>query len=110
MQNNELPKLSELLSIIKNHPLGLFVAIIILGLILIYKGVLGCLLKILIRLPSNLTTPNKILEGDICNPNKIFKVQVGEGILKLFQHQWFVWLIIILGLIIFLYYKFRNNN
>lgn len=109
MPNNELPKLSELPNTIKNHPFGLFIAIIVLGLILIYNGIFGCLLKIMIRLPFNLMTPDKILAGDICNPDKIFRVQAGEWLLNLFQHQWFVWTVIIIGLIIFLYFKFKEK-
>jgi len=109
MPNNELPKLSELPGIIKSHPAGLFIAIISLGLILIYGGVFGCLLKILIRLPFNIMTPDKILAGDICNPDKIFKVQAGEWLLNLFQHQWFVWMVLIGGLIIYLYFKSKKK-
>lgn len=109
MPNGRPPKLSELLKIIKNHPMGLLIALVLFGLILIFKGVFGCLIRILIRLPFNLTTPEKILEGDICNPNKIFQVKLGEGILNLFQYEWFIWVILIMGLVIFLYFKFKEK-
>lgn len=110
MPNNRLPKLSELPKITVGHPTGLLIAIILLGLILIFKGVFGCLIRILIRLPFNLTTPEKIFEGEICNPNKIFKIKIGEWILNLFQHEWFIWAVLILGLIIFLYFKFVKEE
>ncbi len=109
MSNERMPKLSELPEIITRSPMGLFVAFIVLALIFITRGLWGCLIKIIIRLPFNLQTPDNILAGDICNPNKIFRVQLGEGMLNFLQHQWFVWLLIIGGLIIFLYFKWKRN-
>lgn len=101
---------SDLPEIIKGHPFGLMIALLLLGLLFIYRGIFSCLTKIMIRLPFNLQTPDKILEGDICNPNKIFQVRLGEGLLNLFQHQWIVYLIIIAGLIIFVYFKFIKDR
>lgn len=109
MPNGRPPKLSELLKIIKNHPMGLLIALVLFGLILIFRGVFGCLIRILIRLPFNLLTPEKILEGGICDPNKMFKVNAGEWILNLFQYEWFIWIILIIGLVIFLYFKFKEK-
>ena len=101
---------SDLPKIITENPFGLMIAVVLLGFIFIYRGVFGCLTKIMIRLPFNLQTPNKILEGDICNPDKMFQVRLGEGILNMFKHQWFVYLIIIIGLIIFMYFKFIKDR
>lgn len=109
MANERIPKLSELPGIIIRSPMGLFVAFIVLALIFITRGLWGCLLKISIRLPFNLQTPDKILAGDICNPDKIFRVRLGEGMLNFLQHEWFVWLLIILGFLIFLYFKLKKK-
>ena len=109
MSNERMPKLSELPQIITGSPMGLFVAFVVLALIFITRGLWGCLLKIMIRLPFNLQTPDKILAGDICNPDKIFRVQLGEGMLNFLQHQWFVWLLIITGVAIYLYFKWKKR-
>lgn len=110
MSSERMPKLSELPRIIIGSPMGLFVAFIVLALIFITRGLWSCLLKIFIRLPFNLQTPDKILSGDICNPDKIFRVQLGEGMLNFLQHEWFVWLLIIVGAVIFLYFKFIRSK
>ncbi|HLD01234.1 MAG TPA: hypothetical protein VJC39_05830 [Candidatus Nanoarchaeia archaeon] len=110
MANERIPKLSELPGIITGSPMGLFVAFITLALIFITRGLWSCLFKIFIRLPFNLQTPDKILAGDICNPDKMFKVQLGEGMLNFLQHEWFVWFLIIGGVAIFLYFKFIRNK
>ncbi len=96
---------SDLPRIMREHPLGLFVAILLLALLLIYGGVFGCLFKILIRLPFNLQTPDRILEGDICNPDKMFRVKLGEWIINLFKHEWVVYVVIIIGLLIYFYHR-----
>ena len=101
---------SDLPRIVKEHPFGLFVAILLLALLLIYGGVFGCLFKILIRLPFNLQTPDRILEGDICNPDKMFRVKLGEWIINLFKNEFIVYTVIIIGLFIFFYYKARKNH
>lgn len=99
---------SDLPKITKEHPFGFFIAILILAVLLIYKGIFGCLFKILIRLPFNLQTPEKILEGDICNPDKILNVKLGEWIINLFQYEWFIYIILIISLIIFFYFKIKK--
>lgn len=109
MSNERLPKLSELPQIITENPMGLLAAFIILALILITRGLWGCLFKILIRLPTNLQTPENILAGGICDPNKMVKVKLGEGMLNFLQHEWFIWLLIIGGLVIFIYFKLRKK-
>lgn len=106
MPKERMPKLSEIPKIINRSPMGLFVAFIILASIFIIHGLLSCLLKIFIRLPFNLQTPDKILAGDICDPDKIFRVQLGEKMLNFLQHEWFVWLLIIVGAVIYLYRRY----
>ena len=101
---------SDLPKIIKEHPFGLMISLLLLGLLLIYRGVFGCLIKIMIRLPFHLQTPDKILAGDICNPDKIFNVRLGEWIINLFQREWFIYLVLIFGLGIFLYFKFFKQK
>ncbi|PIO07933.1 hypothetical protein COU62_01835 [Candidatus Pacearchaeota archaeon CG10_big_fil_rev_8_21_14_0_10_35_219] len=109
MSNGRMPSLSEIPKIITGSPMGLFVAFIILALIFITRGLWSCLIKIFIRLPFNLQTPDKILAGDICNPDKMFRVQLGEGMLNFLQHEWFVWVLLIGGLALFLYFKWRKK-
>lgn len=104
----ELLKLSEIPGIIKNHPLGLLVGIILFALIIMYQGLIGCIFKLFIRLPFNLTTPEKILADGICDPNKMLKVRFAEWLLNLFQYEWFIWTILIIGFSIFLYFKFKD--
>lgn len=104
----DLPKLSELPGIIKSHPMGLLYGIIAFALILIFQGVFGCLIRLFWRLPFNLMTPDRILADGICDPNRMFKVRIAEWILNFFQHQWFVWFVIIVGFGIFLYYKLKD--
>ena len=109
MPENQLPKWSEIPGIIKNHPAGLMIAIIVACLLLIFGGVLGCLTKILIRLPFNLNSPDRILAGDICNPDKIIRIEFAEWVLGLFSHEWFLWTVLIIGAIIFFYYKLKDK-
>lgn len=104
----DLPKISELPGIIKEHPMGLLYGIIFFALILIFQGVFGCLFRILFRLPFNIMTPDRILEGDICNPDKMFKIKIAEWILNLFQYEWFIWTVIIVGVGIYFYYRFKD--
>lgn len=99
----------DLPRIMREHPLGLFVAILLLALLLIYGGVFGCLFKILIRFPFNLQTPDRILAGDICNPDKMFRVKLGEWIINLFMYEWFVYTVLIIGVIIFVYFRINRK-
>jgi hypothetical protein len=109
MSNERIPKISELPQIVTGSPMGLFVAFIVLALIFITRGLWGCLLKIMIRLPFNLQTPDKILAGDICNPDKMFQVRLGEGMLNFLQHQWFLWLLLIGGVIVYIYFRWKRR-
>ncbi|GAI81623.1 unnamed protein product, partial [marine sediment metagenome] len=43
------------------------------------------------------------------DPNKMFKVKAGEGLLNLFQHEWFIWTVLIIGLVIFFYFKLKEK-
>ena len=99
-------KFSDLPGIITNHPMGLMIGIILFALLLIFRGVFGCIFKILIRLPFNLDSPDKILVGGICDPDKMIRVEVGEWILNLFQHEWFIYLVLIGGVGIYLYFQY----
>lgn len=90
-----------------NHNCGIFIAFIILGLMFIFKGVVGCLFKIAWRLPSNLFTPNNILEGGICDPSKMMQVKWGVNLLNLLQRPWVVFMLLALS---FLYYNYRARK
>jgi len=103
-------RFSDLIMTIKKHPLGLIIVLLILALSSIIWGLFSCLIKILERLPSNLQTPKKILEGNICSPNKIFQVRFGEGIINLFKHTWFVYLVLIIGFIIFICFGLKKRK
>lgn len=101
----------KFLEIIKNHPLGLFLVIILLSVMFIYRGIIKCFILMLIRLPFNINRPDKILAEGICDPNKIFQVQVGVGIMDFInKHQIFTIIIILLSIYIFIYFKFKKSK
>ncbi len=98
---DKMPSYSDLPGIIKSHPLGLLISVIVLGILLIYSGTIGCAIKEVIFSLLNKSLPN-------CNPNNIFRVKVGEWIISLLNHEWFIWMIIIAGVII--YYLIKNGK
>ena len=100
MKKEKMLSYSDLPNIIKSHPLGLIVAFMVLGVLLIYSGVLGCALKEILFTLLNKSLPN-------CNSDNILKVKLGEWLINLFQYEWFIWFILILGAII--YFKFKKK-
>lgn len=107
IMTNRPPKFSDLL-VIFQHPIGLLIGLIILGLIFIYRGVIKCLSLIVYRLPLNLTTPKNILADGICDHDKMFQVKLGEFILNLIKNPIILIVVIILSLII--YYFFNRKS
>ena len=106
---HKMPKdirFSDLPGIIISHPMGLIVGILLFAILLIFGGVFACIFKILIRLPFNLDTPNKILAGGICDPDKMIRVKAGEWIINLFQLEWFIYFVLIGGVVIYVYFQY----
>lgn len=110
VKSNRLLLFSDMWEIIQNHPMGLLIAILIFILILIFRDVLKCLFLLFIRLPFNLQTPDLILAGGICDPDKMFKIQLALKISDLFNYGWFVYAVIILGVVLFLYFQYKKNK
>ena len=102
MLNDKTLSFSDIPRIVLSHPFGLLIGIVVLGVLLIYSGTIGCVFKTLFFLALNKPVPN-------CNPDSILRVRLGEWIINLFQHEWFIWFVLIAGVVIFIYFKWQKS-
>lgn len=102
MAKERMPSFKELPGLVISHPFGLLIAIIFFAVLLMYGGVMGCALKSILYASLGNATPN-------CNPENIIRFKVGEWIIGLFNHASFIWTVLILGTIVFIYFKRRGK-